>query len=202
MGRLFAVEAVLKSKIIFTTEDLSVFAQLLDIIFNLAKEKPWIREECGWVLLQALHILQGNPLGHLYAQLLVQQLHAAGLAKSLEGVSLWIAVRESFTNVKFPDDVFKHGDPLYRKEKSTLVRVLKEDNEYAVPRSEETKQAKSKGWSSSKLHFGWDVVLSSSLKEDSKRVSFEKLWIETVEGAAPLSSFFDLILISDRLAIR
>lgn len=152
------------------------------MILELAQKKSWLREESGWVLLEALRILQSVPRGVVFAQSLINKVHDNGLTRCLEGVALWITARELFSELELPKNAFPHDDPLNRNEKTRLIRTLKESPSGAATKESGDKEEAKPGPWASKLNFAWEIILSSSLKNEAKRVSFSSLWTVVVDG--------------------
>ncbi|OAL36806.1 hypothetical protein AYO20_03861 [Fonsecaea nubica] len=167
-GRVFGADAVLKSKILFGKKaDQNQFKRLLDIICALAIKKPWLRQECGWVLYNCtLYDYYELPLP--FSLLICEQLAANKLIRTPEGVAIWLATTRRFPNAKLPKSAWKSGHPLAKKDVNILADILKDAR---IERAEADGDLKSQGtarWSA-KLHFAWDVVLAEIFGNTSKR---------------------------------
>lgn len=169
------------SKILFASPvDLESWGRVLDAILEIAKKKTWLREECGWVLTGSLRTLKTLSDGQIYAQSIIDKVNSQSFFKTPEGVALWVLGHKNFPELTMPKDVFRHNDPLHRKEKTNLARILKETA--PIERSDrEEKHAQTGIWFP-KLHFAWDVVLASLLEPGKKQVTFSEFWKETVDG--------------------
>ncbi|KAI9701853.1 MAG: DNA-directed DNA polymerase [Candelina mexicana] len=155
-GRLFGLEAVIKSDVLFLpTRSFTLWDQVLDLIFELAKKKPWLCEECGWILYEAIPRLTANPITQNYTQAVVDKLHAHGLTKTPEGVAIWLSVRSLAPAVSLPKDVWHLDDPMDSKEKKTLAKVLIGHGNRKGQNNENFPQ---KGIWNSRLHFIWGVL--------------------------------------------
>ena len=152
---------------------------MFDLILDLAKKKAWLREECGWVLHAALKSL--GPGGDHDAETLIQFFDSNSLSKSPEGIALWITARSMYPGIQVPKNVWKHGDPLHRKERTSLARALKETSS-----NEDSKGAKKtdiqRGTWVPRLHYAWDVVFEGLLKAESSHMEFSDLWVEAVDS--------------------
>lgn len=180
LGRLFGAEAIIKSGVLFSSKSPNEYSeQLLDLIFDLAKKKSWLREECGWVLYAALKGPSTMTADH--AQVFIDKLHSSGLTKTPEGVALWVLIQSAYPNVRLPKHVWHHGDPLNRKEKASLARILKETSSKDDRKDSNQKDAQRGTWFH-KLHFAWEVVFKAILTAESKRLTFSELWIEAVDS--------------------
>ena len=188
-GRLFGAEAVIQSGILFQNEeDTDQWERILDIVYNVAKKKTWLREECGWVLVGSLPSLTKETKGIGYARILLEKLHTSGLAKTPEGVAIWIAASRAFPEVQKPKGVWHHGDPLNRKESSKLAVILKEASATEGPKTDNEKITQRGTWTP-KVHFAWSIVLSTLLDigaaadaSRSKQVTFANLWVDAVDS--------------------
>lgn len=190
LGRLFGAEAFVKSGILFEPNlAIESWSQILEMIMGLARKKSGLREECGWILCEAVQDLGSKGRNNKYAQLIIDKLHESSLAKTPEGVAIWLRVQSEIPDVILPAGIWHNEDPLDRKEKTRIAKILKEastsDLDQAVPSS----KASQKGNWTSKLHFAWDVVLSQLLTAEhtrysrsTKRQNFESFWSECVDS--------------------
>ncbi|KAJ9302503.1 hypothetical protein DTO217A2_7309 [Paecilomyces variotii] len=192
-GRLFGAEAVIKSSVLFhANASFQDWTRVLTVIFDLAKKKPWLREECGWIMYRCIFDLAAQKLDTKYVESILDQLCANDLARTPEGVAIWLAAKDSFPLAKFPQNVWKYEDPLDSRDKSTLAKIMKESS--VVEAQSEGSGTKQSGVWNSKLHFAWDAVLSRIFaspqkKEKSKdktskssRTSFVEFWVEVVDN--------------------
>lgn len=181
---------MIKSGVLFSPDTKNdSWSHILDHVFELAKKKAWLREECGWILYKSIQNLKTKTHGEIYAQKLVDKFIENGLAKSPEGVATWLGIQSAFPTVSLPTSVWQHQNPLHRKEKVTLSKILKEASTAGAPQGEANgKVAQNSTWSPN-LHFAWDVVLSSSLQPDivtkaknTEAIDFTDLWTEAVDS--------------------
>lgn len=194
-GRLFGAESIIKSGILFQADvNDEKWAQVLDIIFALAKRKPWLREECGFVLFNAINIVRDqNPR---YAELILEKLNAKGFAKTPEGIAIWIAAKAECLEVQFPTDVWKHDNPLHRKEKLAVAKILNEGTIPSTVQDQAEGAATQKGAWSNRIHFAWDVIMAKLLHGDvqrrpkgTKTVTFADFWEESIDSMFRLIPF-------------
>ncbi|KAF7594219.1 DNA-directed DNA polymerase [Aspergillus hancockii] len=189
-GRLFGAEAIIKSSILFKPKaPFSEWTKLLDLVFDLAKKKPWIREECGWIIYRCVYELSAQKAEAKYVETALEHLCSNELARTPEGVAIWLAAKDLFPKVQFQTKVWKHDDPLDAKERNQLAKVMKESSVSDAEGGNQASNAKSSGVWNSKLHFAWDAVLSrfgeSSAKESkskTSRLSFVDFWTEVVDN--------------------
>ena len=151
-------------------------------------KKPWLREECGFILFTAVQLLLEQDTQR--AQSVIDKLHTHGLSRTPEGIAVWISLYAKFPDLRFPSGVWHRENPLNHKEIKNLARILKE-----VPVTEDTdhvaesKHLQKGAWSSN-VHFAWDVILTKLLtgepvikdSEKSKNISFYKFWEQCVDG--------------------
>ena len=187
LGRRFAFQAVLQSGVCenpATAEDVKVFS---DVIADLAAEKPWLRTECGAVLCEYLHGVRDNQNDlSLLVRSTIDSWSSRGLIKTLEGVALWVTVKEKFPDVKLPKGVWHHGDPFSSKDRPILVKVLLRNDagEDDVERDGAMKPKQS-GTRQSAPSFAWAVIFSY-LYDKVETKDFAKIWSDIV--AVPMFS--------------
>ncbi|KKK26584.1 hypothetical protein ARAM_007229, partial [Aspergillus rambellii] len=195
-GRLFGAEAIIKSSILFNPKNLfSEWTRLLDLVFDLAKKKPWIREECGWIIYRCVYDFSSQGADAKFLEAALDRLCSKDLARTPEGVAIWLAAKERFPKITFPSKVWKHEDPLDAKERNQLAKVMKESSSGESEDKGPGSGAKQSGVWNSKLHFAWDAVLNSLgalVKEPSKsRLSFVDFWTEVVDNGLFASASSD-----------
>ncbi|RAL17601.1 DNA-directed DNA polymerase POL5 [Aspergillus homomorphus CBS 101889] len=202
-GRLFGAEAIIKSGILFRTtqSDAGQWTRLLDLVFELAKKKPWLREECGWVVYRCVFELASSSSKKndkkqeavdavSFVETALERLCAHDLAKTPEGISVWLAARDLFPSAKVPAKVWKHDDPLDARERNSLAKVMKDSSDSSSGSGAAVEatgaNAKSSGVWSSKLHFAWDVVLGRLAEAETaakkSRLGFAEFWTEVVDN--------------------
>ena len=193
-GRLFGAESIIKSGILFQSSvGLEAWADILDILCDLAKRKAWLREECGFILFNSIQILKSKD--SKYAQLMVDKLLTNGYAKTSQGAAIWIGVQATFPYIEFPRGVWHHEDPLSRKETSKLAKILVETPGTNSPQDVPEPEATSKGTWTTKLPFAWDVVLTELLDvqpdrqqknaKPAKRTKFAEFWKDGIDSKSP-----------------
>jgi DNA polymerase phi len=178
LGLLFGLQSFIRAKILF--EDDQRWFVILDKLFELQEKKSWIREECGWVIVEAFEQMNQDQ-----AQRTLQKLYDIGLAASPEGVGIWLAARNRFPAMNFPSKPWgRSGNPL--EHLKTLAKALKE-SEGKENGDFEAKQAKQTGNWNPKLHFVWSLVLAQFAERsehtgDGGLVEFENFWKVAVDG--------------------
>jgi len=175
LGLLFGLQCFVRSKTLFASHDRwdPVFQKLL----ALSDKKPWIREECGWIMVEALGWMQQKQ-----AEATLEKLYEAGLASSPEGVGIWITAKTRFPEIKFPKKPWgKNGNPLdHLKE---LAKALKESS--SNDDAEKGQQAKQTGNWNPRLHFVWNIVLAQYAEATKSKTEsdFGNFWKVAVDGS-------------------
>ncbi|KAL8692702.1 MAG: hypothetical protein Q9218_002323 [Villophora microphyllina] len=183
LGRLFCIEAFIKSGVLLlrnTPGD--IWPRVLDLIYDAAQKKAWLREECGWILYGAIQTLHQRKLDPQTVQVIVDKLFGNGLGKTSEGVAIWLVIQRNFPTVQLPSNVWRHNNPLDRKEKSKLAKLLKDASSDHRSDGASGYLAQKGNWTS-RLHFVWNVILSELTKERSTgdTVTFGDFWQEAVD---------------------
>ncbi|KAL8860427.1 MAG: hypothetical protein Q9178_003086 [Gyalolechia marmorata] len=188
-GRLFGAEAFIKSGILLQDNiSAKVWDRIFDVIYEAAKNKPWLREECGWILYETVGTLSEGNHDPSIIQTLLGKLDQFGLTKTPEGIAIWLKVQGQSPKVELPAGIWQNESPLDRKEKSKLAKILKETT--SSEHSDETSAAVSqRGSWTSRIHFAWNVVFSELImakptrgtKPQSKTITFEAFWKEAVD---------------------
>jgi DNA polymerase phi len=196
-GRVFGAGAVLKSGFLFRKPNPDQWKRVLDLICDLAIKKPWLRQECGWVVLTS--IASGGPdVPEQFAIDSVEVLVANKLIRTPEGLAIWLTTARLFPHAKLPKSVWKHGDPLATKDVNLLADILKDARSQSQADAESEAQGSAR-WSAA-LHFAWDVVLGElfrdsgpashngshnglhSVTDKNGRVTFALFWQKAVDG--------------------
>lgn len=187
-GCLFGAESIIKSGILFQCDvNEDIWAQVIDMVCELATKKPWLREECGFVLSHAIKIVHNQD--SKYAQMIIDRLKSKGLAKTPEGIAIWVVAKDECPTLRFPRHVWKHDDPLDRKEISAVARILNEGTVAETVQDGAEAKATQKGAWSTKFHFAWDVILAKLLNvglqsepKAAKAMSFAEFWEACVDS--------------------
>ncbi|KAL8771894.1 MAG: hypothetical protein Q9209_002832 [Squamulea sp. 1 TL-2023] len=188
-GRLFGAEAFFKSGILLQVNAPSnAWERTLDAIYEAAKKKPWLREECGWILYGAAQTISEGDHDLRFIQVLVNKLVKSGLAKTPEGIAIWLKVQIEFPEIELPTDIWRGGGPLLAKHKLKLAKILKETTSAERPDEKKGEMSQRGSWTS-RIHFAWNVILSELTKEKhtqatglkSETLSLEEFWQVAVD---------------------
>jgi DNA polymerase phi len=175
LGLLFGLQSFVRAKIL--GEKGNNWDTILEKLMELAKKKPWIREECGWVIMEALAQMKQSQAEHT-----LQVLYDAGLANTPEGVGIFMTAKDRFPSLKVPSKPWgPTGNPLDRLQ--SLAKALKESSQDDGSKKQEAKLTGS--WNP-KLHFVWDIVLvqfaNAQREERVAGPDFENFWKVAVDG--------------------
>ena len=176
LGLLFGLQSFVRAKILFSGDE-NRWEVVFESLLHLCGKKPWLREEVGWVVVEAL-----GQMSQSQAEKTLQRLLEAGLAASPEGVGIWITARRLFPDMKFPPKPWGNsGDPL--EHLKALGKALKESSS-----SEEGEGlAKQTGNWNPQLHFVWGLIVDQYVAGARAGVEgvadeFGKFWKVAVDG--------------------
>lgn len=171
-GRLFGIFAFVRSGILFS--DISRWNAVLDLILDLSSRKVWLRPQCGWVIVQSI-----EQLNKKQAETTLEKVAEANLAKTPEGVAIWIAAQTRFPGLRIkPWPV-----PLHKNTFGDLAAILRESfKDSFADQSEPGQQINFPGWSP-QLHYVWSILLEHFLeKREAGLEDFKQFWTRVVDG--------------------
>ncbi|KAF1979838.1 hypothetical protein BU23DRAFT_523395 [Bimuria novae-zelandiae CBS 107.79] len=189
IGKLFAYKAIMQSSVLVEPEvALDSWNKLLDLIYSMARDTSWLREECALVLVQTVETLPSEAKLEPCLRALGTRLVTFNLADTPEGIVIWLALQARH-DFALPDNVWHDKDPLSKKNRPKLVKVLKGDvqNSFKSAESDATKSAATNANS----QFAWNAVLSKVLQMDSEskttptdasKSQFGQLWLGIVDA--------------------
>lgn len=190
LGRVFGADAIIKSRILFATQERSQWKRLLSLLCAVAIKKPWLRQECGWIL---SHLAGDGSEGlKPFVGDVIEALTAEKLIRTPEGVAIWLTAKKSYPDSKLSKHAWKHSHPLAAKDVQGLAEVMK--NARSQQPDAEFGAQGSTSWTAS-LHFAWTIVLrhffeqpgpSDGVKNHGKDshelVTFEQFWEVVVDN--------------------
>jgi DNA polymerase phi len=181
---------VLQSSIAIEPElSMECWNKLLDCIYGMARDVPWLREECGMVLVEAVKSLQGHAQYQKCAKEMIDRLNAFKLISTPEGVAIWLTVQANYEDV-LPEGIWHGKDPLSKKERIRLAKILKEN--YQGVQEDGSSDALKTAAASPNPTFAWNLVLSEILRRDDKTESskpeFPQFWIDAVDSMCGMLS--------------
>ncbi|KAF1930381.1 uncharacterized protein M421DRAFT_418700 [Didymella exigua CBS 183.55] len=189
IGKLFGYKAVMQSSIVIEPElSMECWNQLLDRICGMARDVPWLREECGMVLVEAVKSLKAQTQLEQCADEAIARLTPFKLVSTPQGVAVWLTVRASYEKV-LPEGVWHQKDPLSRKERPRLAKLMKED--FHVDAETAKDEAIKSAAASPNPTFAWNLVFGETLRRDEEKKGsakeppkpeFPQLWIDIVDN--------------------
>ncbi|KAF1942493.1 hypothetical protein EJ02DRAFT_433922 [Clathrospora elynae] len=187
IGKLFGFKAIMQSSIVIEPElSLECWNKLLDQVCGMARDVPWLREECGMVLVEAVKSLKGQTQYQQCAVELIERLSTFKLVSTPEGVAVWLTVQESF-EMALPEGVWHDKDPLAKKERSRLAKILKENFQGETENG--TDEATKGAAANPNPSFAWNLVFSEMLRKDElsksdakDKFEFPQFWTDTVDS--------------------
>jgi DNA polymerase phi len=189
IGRLFGYKAVLQSSIVIEPEvSMECWTTLLDHIYGMARDIPWLREECGMILIEAVKSLQGQAQYEECAKEMIARLSTHKLVSTPEGVAIWLTVQVNYDNV-LTEGIWHKKDPLSKRERSRLAKILKENYQGASEKG--NNEAIKTAAANPNPTFAWDLILSEVLSRDdlkrrdsgnSSKPEFPQFWLDTVDS--------------------
>jgi DNA polymerase phi len=177
----------MQSSILIEPElSLDCWNKLLDRVYAMARDVPWLREECGMVLVEAVKSLKAETQYQKCAEEVLNRLTTFKLVSTPEGVAIWLTIQASYPKV-LPEGVWHGKDPLSKKERSRLAKVLK--GTFTGESEHGTDEAAKSGTTNPNPSFTWDLVFSEMLQRDeqsnggaNKKPEFPQFWIDTVDS--------------------
>lgn len=191
LGRLFGLQAILVATVVEKRQNAGAeWIQLFDAIFELAIKKSWLREECGWIIYNTLEHskVQVSPWGNDLAQVAIDRLCESQMARTPEGVAIWLTTRSSFRNVILPKQIWHCQDPLHVKNSSVLAQVMRESSYGSSSQTDgEDNRLQQRGMWNSRPNFAWTVILREAYlsRGEEKRLGFRSFWQVIVDGLLP-----------------
>lgn len=176
-GQLFGIECFVRAGFLF--DDLSKWNTVLDLLLKLASKKVWLRSQCGWMIVQSIQQMKKKDVAAT-----LEKVADAGLAKTPEGVAIWLVSLDRFPDLK----VKPWPNPLASKYLGDLAAVLKESfQDFSKDQGDKAQKNKQASWTA-QLHFVWDVILGHYVKKGNTGAEeLEQFWTRVVDGKLPES---------------
>jgi DNA polymerase phi len=176
-GQLFGIECFVRAGILFA--DKERWALVLDLLLKLSAKKSWLKSQCGYVIVQAVSQMKKKVAEHT-----LEKLAEEGLAKTPEGVGIWITALDRFPGMKVPAQPWQH--PLAATSLATLPAALKDSGRETSTEEKGSKKPKQGSWTA-QLHFVWDLILAHFVKlgtesKDDAAEQFKQFWNRVVDG--------------------
>lgn len=168
-ARLFGIQALVRSGMLLErpVTDLAEVEKVIDLLRNLSEKKAYLRESCGWTLVQLLDSLAASSNEQLktdVSQLVFNDAVSGDLTP--EKLALILKLQELAPKLKAEGKIAglkKGGEILSAPNLPAIAKVLCnttqiEDKEDAAAA---TKAGDNSGSHNPRVHFIWDVILQS-----------------------------------------
>ena len=190
-GRVFGADAIIKSGILTSKLDREQWKRLLDLVCSVSQKKPWLRQECGWLLYQFV-ATNSDPNLQPFVEDIIDILSSHKIIRTPEGVAIWLAAKRSYPKASMSKYVWKHGHPFASKDLKTLADTMKDAK---MKSSEDDSEAQGGATWSANLHFTWTIVLDylfevNVIGSKSERVTSTK----PVEDVVPFEDFWRVVV--------
>ncbi|KAF9761908.1 hypothetical protein IL306_003628 [Fusarium sp. DS 682] len=172
-GRLFGLLAFIESGILFN--DISRWNLILKLILDLSNKKSWMQPLCAYSILRAT-----KKMSQQQALETVKKLDQANLAKTPEGVAIWLSTQTQFPGLK----IEPWQTPLHKKSFGDLAAILRESfKDTSMDELEPNQQSKLAGWNPI-LHPVWSVILEYfRSKGQAGAGEFDQFWVRVVDDS-------------------
>lgn len=177
LGKLFGIECFVRSQVLFN--NVIRWHLVLDMLLRLGYKKVWLRSQSGWVVVQALQQMGSKKM----VEATLEKVASAGLAKTPEGVAMWLVALSRFPDINVKPWVH----PLQAKTLTELAAILKESFQHqghdqgSQKGGNYNKKHKQANWTA-QLHYVWDFILAHYSAGDVDTQSFAQFWNRVIDG--------------------
>lgn len=179
LGRRFALHAVLQSNVALVPSLSDAEWQMfLRAVVGLAKQKEWLRTECGAMLYEYLECANGSRLSSDRVQPLIVAFREQQLLRTPEGIALWLSIAKRWPDA-LPKDVWQKKDPLSSDELLQVKKIMQGSTTDDAHNASTGKSLNS-GTRQSQPSFAWKVILTQLYERKEKL--FRKFWEEAIEN--------------------
>ena len=191
IGRVLAYQAMIESKFVFETfGSEALWKAMLQKIFSQAQSMPRLREEYCSIINSCIPTLakEENMTGFIndiFSALVEQKLE-----DTPEGIALWLTALTASSKVSFPTSCWYKQDPLHKRERARLTRVMK-GVVVDEARIAEGADKPRMGGNQTRLNFAWNTLILNFLnrldntpaeKAPKREKKFAAFWKEMVDG--------------------
>ncbi len=158
---------------------------MLDMVFELASKKSWLREECGWIIHRLVKDCHLRPSTKELAETVIERLCAHKMALTPEGVAIWMTVQDLHVDVTLPKRPWQHQDPLHSSNLDQLAGVMRDAPMGENAATEESQSSPpSRGVWNARPNIAWMMVLDKYYQGERQRrpVKFSRFWTRAVDG--------------------
>lgn len=184
-GRLLACKAIFETEMLAKSglgPD-SAWSRLFGIICSLMAQKPWLRSEGAAVICSAIFqattiaVYSSSDRSEAVSQAF-KHLKEHKLARTIDGVGIWLHLQENVPGAKLPHDVWASDDPLSVKELPSLKKALLDSQSSA----DDGQDLLGTSVWSQKPHDAWKLVLRRLGRGRSKaQVPLADFWQRVVD---------------------
>jgi len=175
LGQLFGLECLIKARVIAV--DGSRWGSLLEKLVDLAITKSTLREACGKMIVQAV-----DQFDKAVAKETLSMIKETELAKTAEGLAVWLAVLERFPEIhKNPwKDPFKRTQ--FAERLPLFSRALGEESALSSAKGQNSTAIMPSNWRA-QVHFVWDWIARYFLKAGNElSETFGAFWKAIFDG--------------------
>ncbi|KAF2237325.1 hypothetical protein EV356DRAFT_462095 [Viridothelium virens] len=190
LGRVLTYQAMIESKFVFEAKgSTALWTTMLRKMLSQVKTLPWLKEEYCSMINNCIPFLAKKGQMNGYIDDILSVLAEQKLEHTPEGVALWLTVSANGKEISYPEDCWANKDPLDKREKPRLVRILKRGAGDELPGADGDKKRYS-GGNQTRLSFAWNVLIFSFINrldyklsnKDAKREKrFKSFWKEMVD---------------------
>lgn len=156
----------------------------MDHTISQSIEHVGLRKDFGAVLYESFPLMTTiKDVDASYASVVLQKLHSANLARTAEGLAIWLTATQSFPDLSPPKGVWHHHDPLNSKERAAVAKILRDNSDTET--ADAPQSARTSGASQSMPSYAWTPVLRELYKRylsSGKASEFDKFWTEAVDS--------------------
>ena len=181
IGRVFGAEAIIRSHLILQNQDMDQWRRLLDLLCRTATRKPWLRQECGWVLFEFVSddSVEPRDFHGLFTEDIIKALAANKMIRTPEGVAIWLGAEASHPGSNLSGHVWKYGHPLAKKYLGALAQIMRDARPEDIDDEDGVQGAAM--WSP-KHHFSWKILIEAMIARPATGdISIEDFWRGAVE---------------------
>ena len=158
---------------------------VVDHVLQLAHEGVLLRREAGFVLHESIQrIATYSANVEEYLTLMLERLCRIKLAKSPEGIAIWLSVLSTAPTVNSPKGVWRNENPLHPKERDAVNKILR-NNQNIEQRDAAKSDDTDTGAAQRVPSFAWSVIiahLSGLCSREHGRNDLSHFWAAVVDG--------------------
>ncbi|KAK5102599.1 DNA-directed DNA polymerase [Exophiala xenobiotica] len=191
-GRLLACKAIFETNILAGSGvgPESAWSKVFGIICSLMAQKPWLRSEGASIICSAISQAASIPAysssdrSEAVSQAF-KHLKQHKLARTIDGVGIWLYLQEDLPEARLPHDVWASNDPLSSKELPMLKKALLDSQSSG----DDGQDVLGTSIWSQKPHDAWKLVLRRLGRSQSKaQVPLTEFWQVVVDDGLFLPS--------------